>query len=378
MRDIVLKLSVIVLLAGLTVGGWRSWHLSHDGQPLAGGMEGVARMELLTTADKASWVRAQVYSFNYQHQNQYQITVKYLDSREAMQKVIAGAEKPTLWSPESPVWITRANDVWKGQNKHDLVAMDDFSAFRVFLRSPLVFLTTRDKADVLRPYLSGSKPWTSVHDICSGKISLPFGKLRYSVADPIQSNSGAASVGMMLQEFEAAHDGAGNLQDIASQPKFADFIGTIESGAVVDSASRKGTGALADEYEHNPQSRDFIVTYENLAYAAAKRNPNFVVIYPSPTTVAEQSVAILNGPWVTPAQRQGADAFMTYVSRPESIKSGLKYTMRSAVSGAGADVEQRLSALRSRGFQASFVTEEAPPYLAINIAAAQWHKRVAG
>ena len=180
MRDIpVLKLSAIVLLAGLAVGGWRSWHLGHDGRPLAGGNEGVARLELLTTADKASWIRAQVYSFNYQNQGRYQITVKYLDSREAMQKVINGTEQPVLWSPESPVWINRANDVWRANTHHGLVAMDDFSSFRVFLRSPLVFLTTRDKAVSLRPYLGSANPWTSVHDMCDGRISLPFGKLRY-------------------------------------------------------------------------------------------------------------------------------------------------------------------------------------------------------
>jgi len=374
MRDMVLKLSVIVLLAGLAVGGWRSWHLSHDGRSPAGANEGVADVELLTTADKASWVRAQVYSFNYLHQGQYQILLKYLDSREAMHKVIAGAEKPVLWSPESPLWINRANDVWRGHSGHDLVAMDDISSFRVLLRSPLVFLTTREKAAYLRPYLGGAKPWTNIHDICTGRISLPQGPLRFSVADPLRSNSGAASVGMMLTEFTASHPSSTSILNVAGEPQFADFVSTIARNAIVDVSSRQGTGALADAYAHDPGSRDFIVTYENLAFSASRRNPNLVVIYPSPTTVAELSVSVVDGPWVSPAQREGANAFMTYVSGRESIKSGEKYMMRSAVAGTGPSVEDRLADARNRGFEASFVSEEGPPYAAINVAAAQWLK----
>jgi len=376
MRDMMLKLSAIVLLAGLAVGGWRSWHLSHDGHSLTGANEGVADIELLTTADKASWVRAQSYKFNYLHQGQYQILLKYLDSREAMQKVIAGAEKPVLWSPESPMWISRANDVWREHSSRDLVAMDDFSSFRVLLRSPLVFLTTRDKAAYLRPYLGGAKPWTNIHDICNGRIQLPHGPLRFSVADPLQSNSGAASVGMMLTEFAASQPSSTSILNVAGEPEFADFLSTIARNAVVDPSSKLGTGALADAYEHHPDSYDFIVTYENLAYKAARRNPNLVVIYPSPTTVAQTSMSIVDGPWVSPAQRKGANAFMTFVSRRESIELGEKYMMRSAISGTGASVEDRLTDARNTGFEASFTSEDGPPYAAVNVAAAQWRKCV--
>lgn len=378
MRDIpMLQLSAFVLLAGgLAVGGWRSWHESHDPMLTAAGTGNVAQIELLTTADKASWVRAQVYSFNYAHQGQYQVIAKYVDSREAMQRVLAGAEHPVLWSPESPVWIVRANDIWRAKTRHDLVPMEDFSAFRVFLRSPLVFLTTREKAAYLRPHLGGTHPWTSVYDICSG--SIPWhGKLRFAVADPLLSNSGDAGVGMMLTEYASTHPSSGSLVDIAATPGFGDYLSTIGTG-LARSLPSKSTADLTDAYVSNPSTCDFIVTYENLAFEAARRNHDLAVIYPAPTTVAEQSVAIVDARWVSAAQRQGADEFMTYVSRPESIESGLKYDMRSAVPGAGDQVETRLAGYGGQGFQATFMTEEEPPYLAVNAAAAQWHKHVGG
>jgi hypothetical protein len=376
MRDIpVAKLSAFLVLIGLVIGGWRSWHVRHDGRPLAG-MDSAAHIELLTTADKASWVRAQAYSFNYLHQGQYQITVKYLDSREAMLKVIAGAEKPVLWSPESPVWISRANDIWRKKSGHDLVAMDDFSTFRVFLKSPLVFLTTRKRAEFLRRYLAGDHPWTSIHEMCTGRIDMPGGRLRFSVADPLLSNSGAAAVDMMLTEYAAQHHESGSLEGVAGSSGFASFLDGLRSGVVSGRSANVGTADLANDYIAHPDSRDFIVTYENLAFEAARRNPDLEVIYPSPTMVAEQSVGIAQASWVTPAQRAGADAFMAYVSRPESIKSGLKYDMRSAVTSTGSDLEARLAAANKQGFQSTFTTEEPAPYAAVNIAAAQWLKQV--
>jgi len=375
MRDMpILRLSVLVLIVGFAVGGWRSWHSPHTDHLLPG--DNLTRIELLTTADKANWVRSQVFTFNEINYKKYQVTVHYVDSRAAMEKVLDGSEQPVLWSPESPTWIARANDVWQQRKGGPLVQVDDYTSYRVFLRSPLVFLTTHEKAGYLRRYLSGSRPWASLHDMSSGDLRPPWGRLRFSISDPLRSNSGMASLGMILVEYTRDH--GGSLTGVASTPQFGAYLAKLNRGLVFDEPCRQGTAALAAAYVRDVESRDVIVTYENIALSAARWNKTLEVIYPNPTETADLSVCIVNGSWVTPQQRVGAQAFMAYISRPESLQLGLRYNMRPAVPESATTMETRLAHYQSQGFQQTYTTVEPPPYDALNIAAGQWNRLALG
>lgn len=370
MRDTpIVKLSAIIIIVGLVIGGWRSWH-SWSG---ASSSESTVNVELLTTADKASWVRSQVFSFNDEHAGKWQVTVSYADSRTAMQHLLAGTEHPGLWSPDSPIWIARANAVWTAHNGAPLVNMDDPSSFRVFLKSPLVFMTTRRKAAWLRPRLAGD-PWGSVYLMGAGRLSPPWGSLRYSIADPTASNSGMAALGMMLNAYARTHPSDTPLASVAASPKFGRFLDVVRRNLVYDRACRQGTAALTDAYVAHLSSRDFIVTYENVAVAAARKNKDIVVIYPSPTEVAEQSACIVDGPWTTPDQRQVAEAFMEYIGEPQSLALAHKYHLRLADTLNMTTADENLTAFTSQGFQENYTTEEPPPYDALNVAAVQWVK----
>jgi hypothetical protein len=362
-------------MIGFLIGGWRSWKSWHDGRPLAGSGEGIAQIELLTTQDKDNWVRSQVYLFNDENFKQYQVIAQYTDSRAAMEAIIHNKSRPVLWSPDSPIWISRASDVWPG-GSDKRVDLNDPGSFRVFLRSPVVFLTTRDKADFLRSRLGGQHPWTAIHDLATGKVSAPWGKTRFRHADPLTSNSGMLTLGMMLAEYARDHAPMQPVTAVAQSQDFGRFLAETEGALSYDPACAEGSAAVAREYAEAPKGCHFIVTYENLALAAAKEHPNLVAIYPNPTMVAEQSLCVLNAGWVSPQQRAGAEAFMTFVSGARALKDGLKYNMRPAIQGSDSLLDPVLLQYRERGFQQMFDQEGTPPYDALNTAAVQWNTRV--
>jgi len=74
--------------------------------------------------------------------------------------------------------------------------------------------------------------------------------------------------------------------------------------------------------------------------------------------------------------KAGAAAFMAYISRPDSLNSGQKYDLRSALPGVDAGLESRLASHSDQGFQSTYTTEEPAPYQAVNTAAAQWLKHI--
>lgn len=376
MRDLPFsRIITIILAAGFAVGGWRSWHAWHDGRPLAGSGEDIAQIELLTTQDKDNWIRSQIYPFNDENFKKYHIVAKYKDSREAMTSLINNKAHPVLWSPDSPMWITRAADVWP-QGKGQIVNVNDPQSFRVFLRTPVVFLTTRARAAFLRPALGGQHPWAAIHDFGTGRVTAPWGKVRFRHADPLTSNSGTLSLGMMLAEYVRDHAPSRPITQVAQSPEFGRFLAETEQAAVYDPACALGSAAVAREFTADPASCDFIVTYENLALSAAKSRPDLVVIYPSPTMVAEQALCLLNADWISPQQRTGAQAFMEYVSRPKALQDGLKYDMRPALQDSSATLDATLGQMGPQGFQSMFIQQSTPPYDALNAAAAQWNKRV--
>ena len=127
------RLIILILVVGLAVRGYRWWQQSHGGASGAGssgfgfpklgsgggggtGSGSNGDIEVLTTGTKQAWLQQEIDRFNSQHQGQYHLTLKLIESREAMHDILAGKEQPAVWSPSSPVWIARLGEVWGQQH----------------------------------------------------------------------------------------------------------------------------------------------------------------------------------------------------------------------------------------------------------------------
>ena len=181
------KLLLLIVFVGLLAGGYR-WYQSRStasggevrlpratggsggdtrqttpgsssgddvGDTSAGGVE----LPLLTSGSKNDWLAEQAKKFNDANRGKYHVTTRLLETREAFQAILNDKEKPALWSTSSPIWAARLAQVWPQKHRdQEILDTGDDETFGVFLRTPMVFLTTKAKARTLRPLLEGGSP----------------------------------------------------------------------------------------------------------------------------------------------------------------------------------------------------------------------------
>jgi hypothetical protein len=339
--------------------------------------EGEVEIPFVITAAKRDWVGDQVKRFNAANTGKYRVVTEPIPSREAMISILEGRTKPVLWSPGSPIWPARLSQAWKEKNGNNILDLNNPNGYRVFLRSPLVFLTTRDKAKFLRPLLGGPSAWENLRKLSSGQMKTPFGPLNFSHADPLTSSSGMLTLGLILYDYGQRSGQAGDFRKLARDAKFWTYMAQLERGLIYDVPAEKGTTALTNAFIENPGRYDFITAYESAALVAAEKNPNLAVIYPSPTAVSEHALSLLSGSWVSPQQRAGAEAFITFLGGSEPLRDGVKSRFRPAVAGDEISLAPVLAQHAAQGFQQSFAPIDLPPYQALNDAAYQWRVKIA-
>ncbi len=342
---------------GAQTAGGSDAQTGAGGASLAGNLDAsqVANGDVLvsTTGTKQVWLAGQAAKFNGQNQGHVDM-LQAVESRDAMQSILNGKLQPTVWSPSSPVWTERLAQLRPG-----ILDESDPQSYRVVFKSPLVFLTTKAKAQALRPILTGATPWTT---LAQGR------KYKFGYADPLNASSGMLTMALIINEYTRLHGNRDPVQ-ATSSAGFAGFLGQLNKGLV--KTDNEGSSKLEKAYEANPGSRDFITAYENAALTAVSRNPNLTILYPSPTTNADQGAAVLSAKWVTPAQKATAQKFLQFIAGKDAQGDGVQYHFRPAVNGA-----QTLSSTLSGGaraaFQASYISVELPPYDALNEGAAQY------
>ncbi|MBV9851992.1 MAG: substrate-binding domain-containing protein, partial [Armatimonadetes bacterium] len=146
-----------------------------------------------TTATKEAWARQELAKFNKQGQGQ--VTLDLTESRQAMQAILNGKSRPAVWSPSSPVWTDRLAQLWpQGHGGEKIIDPTDPGDYRIFFKSPLVFLTTREKAARLRPLLAGPSPWESIRRLSVAR------RIRFSYADPLNASSGTLTMSLIINE----------------------------------------------------------------------------------------------------------------------------------------------------------------------------------
>lgn len=368
---------IILILLGLIFFGVRAFRQrTAPGTAVATGSPVPAGGDILvsTTGTKEKWMRTQIEKFNAQSQGG-KVQLNLTESRESMQDILNGKLQPTLWSPSSPVWTSRVADYWPqthgGQKIADLSSSD---TYRVLFKSPLVFITTKEKAKFLRPLLGGATPWENVRQLSLGQKKCPWGQFKFAYADPLNASSGTLTMSLIITEYARARGQDNDLNAAAGSPGFASYLRQINR-AYVRGADNAGSSRLEKAFVSSTGSRDFITAYENAALAALDRNPDLALIYPSPTVTADQGVLLLTAPWVSSLQAQTAHAFLDFLGKPEALDDGVQYYFRPT-QGGSQSLTDRLSASTRAQYRASPITVDLPPYEALNEAAARWNEQM--
>ena len=151
-----------------------------------------------TTKTQQQWIQAEIEKFNSQSQGG-KVSLQLVESRDALHGILDGKMQPVLWSPSSPVWVYQLTNVWPAAHGGaQITDVNNSQSYRTLFKSPLVFLTTKEKAGYLRPLLSGPAPWEAVRQLSLGQRKAPWGQFRFAYADPLNASSGLLTMSLIV------------------------------------------------------------------------------------------------------------------------------------------------------------------------------------
>jgi ABC-type Fe3+ transport system substrate-binding protein len=209
--------------------------------------------------------------------------------------------------------------------------------------SPLVLVGWKERIDRLFP-AGTTDVWGRLHNaILKTNWADPelggqqaWGPVKFGHASPRTTNSGVETLILLAYAYASKAQGL-TIGDV-SAPEFGTWLQEVESG-VTDFP--ESTDALFNSFlARGPSTYDAVVAYENQAIAGvedAKRWGTLQVIYPPATLLADHPFAILEAPWVTPEQQEGARLFRDYLLGDEAQRLALRYGFRPASTAVSLD-----------------------------------------
>lgn len=293
------------------------------------------------STEKKDWLEAAVGEFQRANPR---IGVQLIGkgSLESAGAILDGTDRPVLWSPADSLVSNLLAADWKTKNQTALFPTTGDTAPQPLLLTPLVFVVWEERARVLASAPAGSDAvtpltWSDIRKAVAspkgwagigGKPSWGFVNLGHT--DPNKSNSGMQSLALMAYEY--FHITSGLTVEQLLDPKFQDFVKDIERG-VPHFESSTGT-FMTDMIRFGPSKYDIAVVYESLAVSqlenAQGRWGSLHIYYPPVTIWSDHPIALLDAPWVTPAQARAGAQLIAFLRSAPIQASALRFGFRPA------------------------------------------------
>jgi Ca-activated chloride channel family protein len=288
------------------------------------------KVTILYGSEKQQWLDPLVKQYNTaQHKTAsgklIVVEATALGSVESGDMIISGQSQPTVWSPASGLYIPVENAAWRKTHSDDLITG---SPDKLVL-SPVVIAMWRPMAEALG-WPNKALGWSDIAQLAiSDKgwaaYNYPeWGSFKFGHTHPNYSNSGLVSV--MAEAYAAANKQHGLTAADLQDSKVQTFMSEVESSIIHYGTS---TGFFADRmFKGGPSYLSAAVMYENLVAAqedarikGTSSQLSVVAIYPKEGTFwSDHPYAILNAPWVTADQKEGAKDFETFLlDKPQQL-----------------------------------------------------------
>jgi hypothetical protein len=264
-----------------------------------------------------------------------------LGSREMALRTAArdwrGAPPPTVVGPASSMALQLLEREWAARNGGAPIVAGEA---RPLALTPLVAIVWRERAGVLLPN-GEARLWQDLHDAIAdpngwqGRGGRPeWGFVKLSHTSPLTSNSGAQA--LLLMSYAYFNKTSGLTAADLADPGFQQWLATIER-AVLNFDDSTGT-QMTNVVQFGPSRYDVVLVYENLALeyleAARSRWGDLQIIYPPATIFSDHPYAVLDAPWVSGQQREGARMFGDFLlSRAQQEAALTRYGFRPADPG---------------------------------------------
>jgi Ca-activated chloride channel family protein len=280
-------------------------------------------MELLfsTSDGKKEWVEEVTRDWNAKGVKvggrTVRVKLNHMRSGESMKKVLAGTEKPHLWSPVARSWINLMNEQWQLRYHHDFV-----ETARPTARTALVLATWEPMARALgwpdRPI--GWSDFVKVANDPQGWASYghpEWGKFKFGHAHPDFSTS--ANLSLASLAYAETGKKSELTPDDLKRPEVVESLAAIERGIVHYGES---AGWLTEKMcTLGPSYLSAVPLYESNVIKANEKFPKkafpLVAIYPREGTFWEEHPAgIVNADWVSEEEHEAAKLYLDFLTSP--------------------------------------------------------------
>jgi Ca-activated chloride channel family protein len=285
--------------------------------------EGGTHITIIYSSEKASWMTVAYNNFLTEWRNEHPneditITMHPYGSSDSMIGILNQEIFPTIWSPASSIWMPFLNTKWADLTRSTEPIVNISNAVKI-IYSPIVIATWEafNQSHEINGFLD-------VHNL----VMDPTVNIRMAHTDPRLSNSGFMTVIMALSAVSGTPSQNLSISDLTNLNN-QKWLKEFESSAILYG---KSTGFLARYMKNEgPSALNIVFLYENLIrdISSTSTGGKVIAVYPEEGTLySDHPFCILNAAWITPKQREVAEAFLEFLNKQETVESALQYGFR--------------------------------------------------
>jgi ABC-type molybdate transport system substrate-binding protein len=297
-------------------------------------------VSVLYSTEKEAWLDEVIVDFEKTHPtidgHPVKIELEKMGSWEINAAVLDGTRKPDVVSPASSLQIASLVDASAAQFGRPLVNPADTATCRSVVKTPLVLVAWKERADVLWGQQPDASLWRNIHDTLvnpEGWAALnhpDWGYVKFGHTDPLKSNSGYMTILLMTYGY---YNKTSNLSasDILSNSDYQNWFLETESSI---GQFEYSTGPLMQKMvAYGPSTFDFVAVYEATAMEQADnavgRYGELHVYYPPSILWSDHPFCVLNADWVTPQKTAASALFIDFLTSKDAQEVALmKYGFR--------------------------------------------------
>ena len=349
-------------------------------------------VNVLYSTEKDAWLADVITNFESSgvlvDGHPVKVNLESMGSWEINDAVLNGTRKPVIVSPASELQIAALQDASTAQFGKSLVNPADASTCRSVLKTPLVLVAWKQRADSLWGQQPSLSLWRDLHDALVNPQGWAaynhpeWGYVKLGHTDPMQSNSGFMTILLMTYGYYNKTSGLTSSDILTNSDYQKWFLGTESSIGKFENS----TGPLMQKMvAYGPSTYDFVTVYEATAVSQADnavgRYGELRIYYPPALLWSDHPFCIIQADWVSPQQAQAAKLFIDYLtSQPVQLIALMKYGFRPV--DPSIKLEQpgspfdRYAANGLRSDLSSLPTVEIPPGNVLNTLRDFWSRNV--
>ena len=297
-------------------------------------------ISVLYSTEKEAWLNEVVVDFERSSPridgHPVHIELEKMGSWEINAAVLDGTRQPEIVSPASSLQIAALQDASSAKFGRPLVNPADTATCRSVVKTPLVLVAWKERADVLWGRQPGESLWRDLHDALvdpqgwAADNHPEWGYVKFGHTDPLKSNSGFMTILLMTYGYYGKTSGLASA-DILSNSDYQTWFLQTESSI---GQFENSTGPLMEKMVvYGPSTFDMVTVYEATALEQAEnavgRYGELRVYYPPAILWSDHPFCALNADWVTPQQTEAAKLFINFLTSKEAQEIAMmKYGFR--------------------------------------------------